>query len=148
MGLFFYSVDWRDADAEKVAANTVFELARIKGNGDLWYVGHFGFQYYAEQAGMKPTVAGRSHLSKGAWLVVPDERVLQQKIEINAGSTKPIHRLSLSDPLPLRTKLGYYGGRIPLETLQGPRLSLTVYQATADFVPGLHGPLQPADSSR
>lgn len=136
LGLLVFAVDYRDAAVQRQA------IARaVRGIGDpapaaVWYVGHWGFQYYAERAGMRPAVPGRSQLRAGDWLIVPEPRITQQRVTLPpdrvAASGPPIE---LSDWLPLRTVSTYYGGRVPIEARRGPRLHVDVLRVTADFVP-------------
>jgi hypothetical protein len=134
LGLAFYGVDLRDAIAEKQAAERAAELLR-RPHGQVWCVGYWGFQYYAERACMKPVVPGISQLRKGDWLVVPGKRLGQQPMAINSNATLLVHQFSIDDPLPVRTVAGYYGSRIPLEPCPGARVVVVIYRVTAAFVP-------------
>jgi hypothetical protein len=134
LGLAFYGVDLRDAIAEKQAVEHAAELLR-RPHGQVWCVGYWGFQYYAERAGMKPVVPGTSQLRKGDLLVVPDKRLGQQPLAINSNATLLVHQFSIDDPLPVRTVAGYYGSRIPLEPCPGARVVVVIYRVTAAFVP-------------
>jgi hypothetical protein len=134
LGLVFYAVDLRDAVAQKQAAEHAAELLR-RPDGQVWYVGYWGFQFYAERAGMKPVVPGMSRLCKGDWLVVPGKQVGQQRMQINEKAAALVHQFSIHDPLPVRTVAGYYGSRIPLEPCVGPRVAVMIYRVTAAFVP-------------
>jgi hypothetical protein len=135
LGLGFCGVDLRDAYAAKEAAEGSAELLRNQPAGTVWYVAHWGFQYYAERAGMKPVVADESRLRSGDWLVVPDARYEQQRIEINDDALELVDTLSIQDFLPWRTVRCFYGGRVPLEHQEGPRRSVRIYRVRADFIP-------------
>jgi 4-amino-4-deoxy-L-arabinose transferase-like glycosyltransferase len=41
-----------------------------KPGDTIWYTGHWEVQYYGEQIGWRPVIAGRSHLRRGDWLVL------------------------------------------------------------------------------
>ncbi len=139
LGLGFYWVDLLEASAQKTAADEAARISRDpQGSGSanaIWYVGHWGFQYYAERAGMIPVVPGESRLHQGDWLVVPDRRLEQQKIDIDKNLAQILGPLTVEDHLPLRTVVCYYGSRTPLEHKEGPRFRVTIYRVKADFVP-------------
>jgi hypothetical protein len=132
LGFAFYAVDLGEAFAQKQAAEEAAELLRGQ-HGTVWYVGHWGFQYYAQRAGMRPVVPGISQLRKGDWLVVPHKRLCQQAIQIPENALAWVHQLSIHDSLPVRTVAGYYGSRIPLETHAGARMTVAIYRVTTDF---------------
>jgi hypothetical protein len=144
LGLLFAGVDLRDAWAEKELAEgaaRVVRASRGPGTGRVWYVGHWGFQHYAERVGMVPVVPGQTELRPGDWLVVPDPRVTQQMLDLR----EPLEKgrleavgppLAVGDLLPLRTIMGYYGTAtgVPLQHLDGPRVTATVYRVKHAFV--------------
>jgi len=134
-GLGYYAVDLRDAWAQKQAAEQSAEWVRRQGSGTGWYVGHWGFQYYAEHAGLQPVIPGISPLRRDDWLIVPCSRVNQQDIQIPDGVVVPSALFGISDPVPFRTTSGYYGSRMPVEPLAGLRLSVTIYRVLTDFIP-------------
>jgi hypothetical protein len=140
LGLAFYAVDFRDATAQK--EGTEMAAAQIKAhdpNATIWYVGHWGFQFYAERAGMRPVVPDQKHtpLHRGDWLVVPDDHIEQQWICIEPENVDLAEELSITDRLPLRTVRCFYGTAIgvPLEHKSGPRLSVRIYRVVTDFYP-------------
>ena len=69
LGLVFALADLSDARSRRAAfdaAWTELEARRAAGSeGQVWYVGHWGFQYLAERAGMRPLVAGESRGRRG-----------------------------------------------------------------------------------
>jgi hypothetical protein len=131
----YYGVDLYDASAGKEVAERAAELIPRQDSGTVWYVGHWGFQYYAERAGMKPVVPGSSHLHRNDWLVLPNDSINQQKIQIDPNALALIDTLSAGDLLPVRTVSGYYGSRVPLEPNRGPCMVVRVYRVIADFIP-------------
>ena len=72
-GALAFLVAWADAtlaSAGRDAANSL--AAELRGRGRVvWIQGHWGFQYYAELAGMKPIDFKRSVLNPGDLIVVP-----------------------------------------------------------------------------
>ncbi len=130
-----FALDWHCAAVHRDAAEEAARLAQ--GGGTVWYVGHWGFQFYAERAGMRPIVADRggqgSRLRAGDWLVVPDGRVEQQRLRLEPDKLRPMVRLTFGDAVPLTTFPTFYGGRTPIRHHQGTRLEVDVYRVTEDF---------------
>src|SRR5262249_20111816 len=133
----FHAVDWRDAWAQKHAAQEAAQLAHGTGaDGTVWFMGMWGFQFYAEWAGLRPVVLGRSHVRKGDRFVVYDDYFFyQQPFSAHEVPLEVISHVQVKDAFGLRTVVGYYSGATPLRRQQGPLVSATVYQATADFIP-------------
>jgi len=142
-GCLFYVVDLADAFAAKhaaeAAAATIAELTAHDAQPPrVWYVGHWGFQFYAERAGMRAVVPDTTQLLPGDWLVVPSAptgHVERQRIRLDAASTRAERGVLLGVPLPWRTVMCYYGGYVPLERHEGPRLEITIYRVVAPWVP-------------
>ena len=142
LGSLFWAVDFLEASAEKRAAEDAAAWLRERAGPGLervFFAGHWGFQYYAERAGMHPIVAGRfsgaTPLRAGDWLVVPSQHVDQQQIRVDPLRTELVHEIRIEDGLPLATLPGFYAGDTPLRSLAGPRIQVAVYRATADFAP-------------
>jgi hypothetical protein len=141
LGLIFYVIDLHDAFAEKRAAEQAADFIRAEDPGArIWYVGHWGFQHYAERAGMLPVVpAGYavppSVLLPGDWLVKPDERLEQQRIRLDRTRAQSVSVIAQVDVLPLRTVQCYYGGFAPVEHHQGPRIEVEIFRITAPWAP-------------
>jgi hypothetical protein len=155
LGLGFAALDSWEAWTEERLVEQAAALARAEGVGTVWYVGHWGFQYYAERAGMQPVVTWYSpgqpwyrpgegdiplpppsRLRAGDWLVVPDWRLTQQLLVVDAERTEAIYWLAVSDPVPLRTIMCYYAGYAPLEHRPEPtRLEVRIFRVTADWDP-------------
>jgi hypothetical protein len=126
------------------------------GRGNIWFVGHWGFQYYAERAGMRPVVARSrwyrpkgpdplpplvrpiplppvSQFKAGDWIVVPS-LVHQQPLDIDPERTEEAFRFAVNDLVPLKTVWCYYSGTTALEhRSEKTRLEVTVYRVTADY---------------
>jgi hypothetical protein len=154
LALGFAALDWRGAQVHREAAEGSARWARERGGGEVWYVGHWGFQFYAERAGMRAVVPdydpagaapepgrrpvalpGPSRLRAGDWLVVPDGRLNQQNIRLDGGKVELAGTLRFGARVPLRTVPCFYGGRTPVEHHEGPRLEVRVYRVVEDFVP-------------
>jgi hypothetical protein len=146
LGLLFYGVDLTDAFAQKRAPEAAAQYIAEHRDGDgsadptIWYVGHWGFQFYAERLGMKPVVpyhpdAKYSVLQPGDWLVVPEERWNQQTIVVDPHAAHGQREIAIEDGLPLRTVQCFYGGYVPLEHHTGPRIRITIYRITTAWTP-------------
>jgi hypothetical protein len=144
LGLLFYAVDMLDAFAgqkgAESAARWVADQPVEPGAppATIWYVGHWGFQYYAERAGMKPVVPSGSWLKAADWLVVPHaptNHIEKQDIRLDERYLSQENVVSITGCLPWRTVMCYYGGYVPLEHHAGSRLEVTIYRVTDDWVP-------------
>jgi hypothetical protein len=127
-GVAYYALDFREAYVQKQAAAQAAGIARIQRGQTVWFTGHWGFQYYAEQAGMKAAEPERSPLRQGDWLIVPDSHIYQQEIQIDPESMQLMRTLRFEDPIPLRTITCYYAGDMPLRHIGGPRLEIKIYR--------------------
>jgi hypothetical protein len=150
LALGFLALDWRGAQAHREAAEAAARWVREhEGAGEtIWYVGHWGFQYYAERSGMRGVVTDTgsppdpgdsspppSRLRAGDWLVVPDRRISQQGLRIDPQHLEAVGQVVILARVPLRTVPCFYGGRTPLEHHEGSRLQVTIYRVRRDFVP-------------
>jgi hypothetical protein len=138
LGLVFFGVDYLDARATQQAAEATGGHAANQPEGTTsWYVGCWGFIFYAERAGMQPLLLGQSRCKKGDLLIVDDHYFLYHDDlrESVAGRIATVDHVTVVDSVPLRTVVDYYAGRRPLRRLEGPRASATVYRVIADFVP-------------
>jgi hypothetical protein len=136
LGIGYYALDLSEAHAQRVLAEQAARWVCAQPRppeATTWFVGHWGFQFYAERAGMKAVVPDTSLLRAGDWLVVPDERIHQQRIRLDPEVVRPAQVLSMRDGIPLRTVMCYYCGRVPLEHHEGPRLQVTIYEVREDF---------------
>jgi 4-amino-4-deoxy-L-arabinose transferase-like glycosyltransferase len=135
LGLAYFALDFREAQAQRAAAEQAALVAKQGGARTTWFVGHWGFQFYAEQAGMQPAVAERSQIRLGDWLVVPDPNIDQQHLDLAHAPLEPVATVRIEDAVPIHSVPPYYGGLSPLQRHDGPRVTVTLYRATADFVP-------------
>ena len=132
--LLFYVVDFNDAHTEKVAAEaTALRIKDLDATANAWCVARWGFQYYAEQAGMKPVLPDESNLAPGDFLVVSDGPYFPQPVaeHINRYRITPVTELLFEDRLPLGTMLGFYSTGIPIHHHEGPRRTVRIYRIEA-----------------
>ena len=75
LAALFFTSDLADARSRRSLVERVAQrLTRLGAPGPhstIWYTGHWEMQFYGEQAGWKPVIAGRSRLRAGDWLVLP-----------------------------------------------------------------------------
>ena len=92
LGLLVFGVDLLEARTEEAAVEEAARQIRAEeSDATIWFVGHWGFQYYAERAGMQAIsayppmpayagatsrilVPGRTSFKEGDWLVLPQYR--------------------------------------------------------------------------
>jgi hypothetical protein len=147
LGLMVYGVDLREAQVQQTAAQEAAAWVRDHGGGRVWYVGHWGFQFAAEQCGMLPVVGQAdwyvpedgmpppSRLHRGDWLVEPCDRIHKQPVRLAEVPREFVCTFTFQDPIPLRTLCCFYLGRTPVTRSTGPRLQVDIYRVTADWVP-------------
>lgn len=135
LGFVFWVVDLREAMAQRAAPREALAaIHAIDPEPRVWFVGHWGFQYYAEQAGLLPVIPDVSRLAKGDWLVVPDG-LHQQEIAVTGADIDRRERLELNDGIPLVTGHGYYASDTPLRHHRGARLGLTLLRLRRELIP-------------
>lgn len=62
--------DWVYADLYRTQAKRLRE--QLGDRGDLWYLGNWGWRWYAEAEGMKPYLPGRSRLRLGDTVIIAE----------------------------------------------------------------------------
>jgi hypothetical protein len=136
LALLFYGVDFHDAQVEKAAAETtaktISELNYHSPNEQTttWYVARWGFQFYAERAGMVPIFPDESKLQPGDWLALSDGPANTKAVTeyLSRYRLEPVTKLEFADRLPLGTMLGYYSTGIPIHHQEGPRRIVQIYR--------------------
>ncbi len=58
------------ANSAREAANLIYQKTRAK-HGSVYFLGHWGFQYYMDQIGARPLDTHGSRMFPGDWVVVP-----------------------------------------------------------------------------
>ena len=71
IALLVAHADYRFALAPREAVNAMIEVAR-NNKVTLWYSGHWGFQYYMDQAGAQPVCYGMPPMEKGDFFALPE----------------------------------------------------------------------------
>jgi hypothetical protein len=131
LGLLFYAVDFRDAYVEKAAVEKAKQTISTMPTADnTWYLGRWGLQFYAEQAGMKPVLPDLSVFHKGDRIVTTDSIYAPEPVlaHLRRYELVPVAEFALADRLPLSTMLGYYNSGIPIHHQEGPRRRVKIYR--------------------
>jgi hypothetical protein len=131
----YFALDTWCARAQLTAAEAAADWVVANGGKRVWYVGHWGFQYYAEHRGMKPTYAGGPRVLAGDFLVLPDQPHNQQAVWLDRTKMVEVHTAVVEDAVPLNTVPNFYGGTAALEHQRGPRMVVRIYRATGGFDP-------------
>src|SRR5262249_51165494 len=134
-------------------------MGRIRAVDDhprVWFVGHWGFQYYALREGMQPISAysvgkeqngipmpPQSELKKGDWLVLPPWDKLGANLagwvhsqDYWPDAERPEHfdTVTIADRIPLRTIITLYSGATAVEYHDGARLEVEIRRVTEDHL--------------
>jgi hypothetical protein len=135
LGLGYYLVDMRDAMAQRSAAERCAACLHVESGGKGWYVGHWGFQYYAERAGLRAVIPNVTRLHRDDWLFVPSAEIAQQKLSLSSDAFQTSAAFWIEASIPYSATSCYYGSRTPLQPLHGPRVWVTAYRIRYDVTP-------------
>jgi hypothetical protein len=123
LGGGFAALDWWEARVRQSAVAVA--IARIHhydpAPSRIWFTGHWGFQYYAEQTGMIPIIADGEALHAGDWLLLTLAGQDSQMIWFPPGTFDRYSEISPVDLVPLTTEHLYLGDA-PIEHHEGPRV--------------------------
>ena len=142
--LAFYAVDSWDAHPEKVIAERIAVGANRDPGETVWFNGHWGFQYYCDRAGMKPVVPDQSRFAAGDWLVypiIPDGYGFYRpyhggaKFVVDPTKTRLVATWTWEDALGAQTVPNLYGGGVPIDNRNHPRMKVALYRITAPWRP-------------
>jgi len=90
LGCWLSASDWEYADIyRRFAKQASNEYTAQKQT--IWYVGHWGWQWYAEKAGMRQYDTQTSHLKKNDLIIVP-EWISAQNIDASVTYTLTLER--------------------------------------------------------
>ena len=136
LAALYAASDLADALAGREAVAAAERAIRSQdgpGDATVWYVGHWGFQFYAERAGMKPVAPGISQLRRGDWLVVP-AGVHQQSMHAQ-GVSPPLARKRVRSASPWSTQPWLYAGVFPIRPRSRALVRVSVHRVLEDLVP-------------
>jgi hypothetical protein len=143
-GVAVAGIDTYDAFPEKVFAQRSADAIRNRPEqSTAWYVGHWGFQYYCERAGMRPLVRGETVVRSGDYVVLP--------VYPDDGFNRPYAGFDVTEPvkfgevvadmewddwLAAKTVPNFYGGLDAVSGRDHPRLRVRVYRLRAHWIMG------------
>jgi hypothetical protein len=78
VSLWLARADTQSANAARSAALLVHE--KIPGNGDIWFLGHAGFQYYMQSFGARSYDWSHPQTKPGDFLVIPYSKVWPEDV--------------------------------------------------------------------
>lgn len=150
LGLGYALLDLREAWVLQDAAGVGAALVEKQKPARVWFVGHWGLQFYGERGGVREVVPlydppepidrrdsimlpGRSRLRKGDLLLWPDNGIHCQAIDIPPAATKQLITMQWDDPIQLQTVISFWAGSCPLRHRTGPRRLLHVSRVLKDF---------------
>jgi hypothetical protein len=137
MGFGFYALDLIEALAQKHAiqeAATITDTLRRPGQ-TVWFGGHWGFQFYAEQLGFHPIIPDHSNLKRGDLVIFPHPLIDAQRVMLPSYGVEEIQRVQIDDSVPLSTVPFYYGSCTPVQYRLRPRATVSILRVIKDYVP-------------
>jgi len=144
-GVLIAALDTFDAFPEKDLAERAAAATHAASSPDqrVWFIGHWGFQYYCERAGMVPAIPGQSVFEPGDWFVrplYPDDgrfffRPYAGGVELMPpdDSCELVEVFVWDDWLSATTIPNYYGGKEPVLGRDHPRLRVGIYRIVKEW---------------
>jgi len=128
LGLFIEAIDIENARVEQRAVASIdAEIRRRDPDPRIWFVGHRGWQYYAECAGWRHADTATFKMGAGDWLVAPDAEFGREQFSI-----PPAAELGESIEFHSRWSLGtipwYYGTNAAVRKREGPYFTVDLYR--------------------
>ena len=130
-----------DAQLAGTAREAAQDLAgRLSGRGaPIWFQGHWGFQYYAEAAGMRAIDAKGIHLATGEAIVIPRNNTNLFKLPARSVVVEGVAEWSPSPYLATMNGMvgaGFYSdgwGALPFALGSVPKEQYVVLSVTAPY---------------
>ncbi len=136
LGLFLFASEVADAragrDAVRRTTERLAELGADPSRETLWFVGHWGFQFYAARGGWSPILPGRSLLRAGDWVIVP-EGVPRQSLDL-APLPPALAEVAARSPLPWSTIPWSYIGPTALRRRAEALIRVRIHRVAKDVV--------------
>jgi len=140
-GLMILSLDWIEATAAQRAVDQVIAAVRpVDPKSTIWFMGHWGFQFYAERRGMRPCAADESEFSAGDWLAVPSPNDLHPTRTQDIGATRKVREIVIDDPIIWTTVPAFYHGLWPIARRTRVRHRVELYRVnrSSRYVSAIH----------
>lgn len=135
LGVVFAAADLFDARARRAAFHAALIELEARGaplaEGRVWYVGHWGFQFLAERAGMRPLVAGESRVAAGDWLLTPSA-VLSQRAAVPDWARSVQASVEAHSDWPWSTLPNAYGGAVAIRRQPDRQMRIVLQRIESD----------------
>jgi hypothetical protein len=137
LGFALFTLDAWDARAEDELPAQAHALIQNQPVKQVYYFGHWGYQYACERLGMRPLVYGETVLEPDDWLVIPEYPDPNGFYRPYHSGARPLWvprnvdkfaTLVWNDKLPASTVPAMYGGTVPITGRDAPRLTVGVYR--------------------
>jgi hypothetical protein len=99
----------------------------------IWFVGHWAFQFYADQRGFRPVIPAKSQLAEGDWLLIPSG-VSRQGLTLEGDGLTAVAQVSTSSRWPWSTIPGAYIGMLPLRRQPQAQVVVEIFRVEKNFV--------------
>ena len=142
LGLLYFGSDLADARARRElvarAERRLAELGADRERENLWFIGHWELQFYAERAGMRQVVAGESQLRPQDWVLLPAVAP-RAPVALPASYFRREDELIATSAAPWSTISAYYDGPVPLRRQPESQEKLWILRVVRALVPQLQG---------
>ena len=126
LGLVFYGINFLDARADKEMTRLAAQNIRQEQPGaKIWFMGAWGFGYYAGQAGMDD--AGTGVPRAGDWLVYNRSESFREQRPVPDGFVL-VKNEQVGDWFSLQDLNCFSAGRTAIEHQEGPRSKVDIYR--------------------
>ncbi len=136
LGLLFALSDLTDALARREMIGQVErrldELGADRATQDVWFVGHWGFRYYAELRGMRPLIPGQSRIRAGDWLLL-SRGVARTPFALPTVHVERVAQVRVENSWPWSTLPSLYRGPLAIRAQADSQLLVNILRAEASF---------------
>ena len=109
MGFATAIADYEFAGTNRKIADYCANNIKVGGNNTVWFLGHWGFQYYMEKKGFKPYEQGSNEPKKGDFIVSSSLAWPQQVDKKLAARVALYDKIQYSGKIPIRIMHNKYG---------------------------------------
>lgn len=135
LGLFYHSIDTLDAWAEyQIVAETRDWISGVDPYGDpIYFVGHWGMQFYAGQAGWHDVELDKTHLPTWTWLVISPRDYGARPVRPPVDAVY-VYSVAIRSHRPVATIPWLHGTNSPLRRHRGPITQLDIYRTRSECI--------------
>ncbi len=140
LGLLFGVTDLADSrarhEAQGLIARELERLGHDVTRERVWFTGHWGFQFYSEERGYLPLIAGYADLAEGDFILAARDVSTQALPKIAV--SKRLGRAVTRSPLPFSTNPSFYYGAVPIRRQPKVQMRVRIHRALeSGVVPAL-----------